>query len=167
MRLGDLVSAQETTLVVAVQCPALALGERAVVTLRLADRDGALFAQPMPVEWRATTADADATQPVNTDVLVEVAKQMAEHARADALDANRRGDFDAAKNILRTTAEALRALAPGVREVEALAAELEAEQAEFSARMDAVELKKRHFTSRNVAYSRSPEGKAKRRPPAS
>jgi Ca-activated chloride channel family protein len=167
VRLGDLVSAQETTVVVAVQCPALAVGERAVVTLRLADRDGALFAQPMPVEWRATSADADATQPVNTDVLVEVAKHLAERARADALDANRRGDFDAAKDRLKTTAEALRALAPGVREVEALAAELETEQAEFSAQMDPIALKKRHFASYNVAYSRSVEGKAKRRPPAS
>ena len=122
VRLGDLVSAQETTLVVAVQCAALAVGERAVVTLRLADRDGALFAQPMPVEWCATSAEADAAQPVNTAVLVEVAKQLAERARAGALEANRRRDFDAAKNLLKTTAEALRALAPGVREVEALAA---------------------------------------------
>ncbi len=167
VRLGDLVSAQETTVVVAVQCPALAVGQRAVVTLRLADRDEALFAQPMPVEWSATSADADAAQPVNTDVLVEVAKHLAERARADALEANRRRDFDAAKNILKTAAEALRALAPGVREVEALAAELEAEQTEFSARMDPVELKKRHFTGHNLAYSRSPEGKAKRRPRAS
>jgi hypothetical protein len=137
------------------------------VTLRLADRDGALFAQPMEVEWRATGADADATQPVNTDVLVEAAKHMAARARAVALAANRRGDLDAARNILKTTAETLRALAPGVRQVEALAAELEAEQAEFSAEMDAIARKKRHFASYNVAYSRSEEGKAKRRPPAS
>jgi hypothetical protein len=137
------------------------------VTLRLADRDGALFAQPMQVEWLATSADADATQPVNTDVLVEAAKQLAERARADALAANRRGDLDAAKNMLKTAAETLRALAPGVREIEALAAELEAEQAEFSAPMDPIALKQRHFASYNVAYSRSKEGKAKRRPPAS
>ena len=167
VRLGDLVSAQETTLVVAVRCPTLSVGESAVVTLRLADRDGALFAQPMPVEWRATSADADATQPVNTDVLVDVARHLAERARAGARDANRRGDFDAARTMLKTTAEALRALAPGVREVEALAAELEAEQAELSAPMDAIERKKRHFASYNVAYSRSTEGKAKRRPSAS
>jgi Ca-activated chloride channel family protein len=166
VRLGDLVSAQETTLVVAVRCPELAVGERAVVTLRLTDRDGALFAQPMPVEWRAITAEADAAQPVNTDVLVEVAKQLAERARAEALGANRRGDFDEARRILKTTAEALRALVPGVREMEALAAELEAEQAEFSAQMDPVSLKQRHFASYNVAYSRSDLGKAKRRPPA-
>ena len=167
VRLGDLVSGQQTTLVVAVQCPALAEGERAVVTLRLADRDGVLFAQPMPVEWLATSADPDAAQPVNTDVLVEVAKHLAERARADARDANRHGDFDAAKNMLTTTAEALRALAPGVREVEALAAELEAEREDFSARLDALALKKQHFASYNVAYSRSTEGKAKRQPPAS
>ena len=167
VRLGDLVSAQETTLVIAVRCPALAVGERAVVTLRLADRDGALFAQPMPVEWRATSGDADATQPVNTDVLVEVAKHLAERARAEGLAANRRGDLDAARHILKTAAETLRALAPGVRAVEALAAELEAEQAEFSAPMDAIAMKKRHWASHNVAYTRSKEGKAKRRPPVS
>ena len=61
----------------------------------------------------------------------------------------------------------LRTLAPGVRQVEALAAELEAEQAEFDEEMSSMEMKKRHFASYNVAYSRSMEGKAKRRPPAS
>src|SRR4029077_14287000 len=102
---------------------------------------------PMSLEWRATSADADASQPVNTDVLVEVARHLAVRARADALDANRRGDFDAARKRLQSTAEELRVLAPGVREVEALAAELEAELAEFIARMDPVALKQRHFAS--------------------
>lgn len=164
--LGDLVSAQETTLVLAVDCPALSIGQRATVTLRLTDRDHALFALPMPVEWIATGADADAAQPVNTDVLVAAARHLAERARVEALDANRRGDFTAAKDVLRAAAEALRTLAPGVREVDALADELLAEQAELSATMDALSLKQRHFSSYNVAYSRSAEGKAKRRPEA-
>ena len=109
-------------------------------------------------------ADEDGAQPVNTDVLVEAARQLAERARTDAVNANRRGDFEAARSILKKTGEALRALAPSVREVQVLAAELEAEQAEFSAPMDLVSLKKRHFASYNVAYTRSTDGKAKRRP---
>jgi hypothetical protein len=92
---------------------------------------------------------------------------VAARARAAALDANRRGDFKAATAILTAAAANLRALAPGVRQVEALAAELEAQQAEFDDVMSEMEMKKRHFASYNVAYSRSTEGKAKRRPPAS
>ena len=76
-------------------------------------------------------------------------------------------DVIAPRAILTAAAANLRTLAPGVRQVEALAAELLAQQAEFDEEMSAMEMKKRHFTSYNVAYSRTTEGKAKRRPPAS
>ena len=100
VRLGDLVSAQTLTVVIAVRCAAQSEGDKAAVTLRLTDRDAALFPQPMVVEWRATDDATDAAQPVNNDVLIEVAQLLAARARAAALDANRRGDFNNATEIL-------------------------------------------------------------------
>jgi Ca-activated chloride channel family protein len=164
VRLGDLVSAQQLTVVIAVRCQPRADDGRATVTLRLADRDHALFPQPMPVEWRATNATADAAQPVNTGVLIEVARLMAERARAAALDANRRGDFAQATAILTAAAAELRALAPGVREVELLAAELDVEEVDYAREMMPAEMKQRQFSTYNASFSRSAKGSARRRP---
>jgi Ca-activated chloride channel family protein len=162
VRLGDLVSAQQLTVVIAVRCQPRAEGHSATVTLRLADRDTALFPQPMAIEWPATDEAANAAQPVNNEVLIQAAQLLAERARAGALEANRRGDFQQATAILKSAATDLRALAPGVRQVEALAAELEAQQDDFAAVMSAREMKQRHFVNYSRATDRGPEGKAKR-----
>ena len=108
VRLGDLVSAQEVTVGIAVRCPPAPPATRARITVRLADRDHVLFPQPMPIEWRVVDESADAAQPVNADVLVEVATLLAERARAAALEANRRGDFAQASAILKAAAAELR-----------------------------------------------------------
>jgi hypothetical protein len=61
----------------------------------------------------------------------------------------------------------IRAIGRGDRQVEAIAARLEAEQEEYRVGMDAMELKQRHFSSYGVAFSRTTEGKARRGSPAS
>jgi Ca-activated chloride channel family protein len=162
VRLGDLVSAQQITIVIAVQCPAVPAGAEVSVSARLADRDQALFAQPMTIDWTAVDADANAAQPVNTDVLVQAGRLIAERSRAAALDANRRGDFQEAARILNAAAASLRALDPGIRELEALAAELEAEEPDYVMHMEPLALKARHFASYNQSVSRSATGKARR-----
>jgi hypothetical protein len=162
VRLGDLVSAQQITVVIAVQCPAVNAGADVSVSARLADRDHALFAQPMTIDWRAVDADANAAQPVNTDVLIQAGRLIAERARAAALDANRRGDYQEAARILKAAAASLRVLAPGLRELEALAAELEAEEPDYAVHMAPLALKARHFASYNQSVSRSETGRARR-----
>ena len=163
VRLGDLVSAQELTVGITARCHAGAAGDTARITVRLADRDQVLFPQPMPIEWRVVDESADAAQPVNADVLVEVATLLAERARAAALEANRRGDFTQASGILKAAAVELRTLGADIPRIEALAAELEAEQGDFSAAMTPMAMKSRHFASASVLRSRSVEGKAKKR----
>ena len=162
IRLGDLVSGQQVTLVVAVRCPALALGQRAVISLRLSDRDGALFSHPITVHWTAVSTEDNAVQPMNADVLIEAARQIASLARIDALEANRRGDFASAQSTLEEAAKAIRALAPGVRELEALAAELEAERADHAVAMMPMVRKEIYYQSHNVGRSRDMAGKARR-----
>lgn len=164
IRLGDLVAGQQVTVVVASRWPARPAGARVGINVRMADRDRVFFPQPMRVDWEVVEAAEDRAQPVDRGVAVEVATLVAERARAAALEANRRGDFEAARAMLAAAAAHLRALGPGIREVEALAAELdEDDSVRFSVAMDAVAMKEVYFQSANVRTSRGPEGKAKRR----
>jgi hypothetical protein len=133
------------------------------ISVRLADREHAMFGEPMSIEWRVTDAIEDGAQPISAEVLIEVAKLLADGARTRALEANRRGDYDRAAEVLRTEAAAIRALAPGVAEVQAIADDLFGERVLFHDAMSASEIKGRHFASMNAMYSRSPQGRARKR----
>jgi hypothetical protein len=89
---------------------------------------------------------------------------LAERARVRALAANRRGDFDEARRIVRETIETLRALAPGDPGVGTVIAQLERDEAEFGEAMTAMALKQRHFASSSLSASRAVDGTARRRP---
>jgi hypothetical protein len=127
VRLGDLVSAQQVSVVIGVRCPAVNAGGQVSVSARLADKDQALFAQPMTIEWAAVDADANAVQVVNNDVLIQAGRLMAERARAGALDANRRGDYRTRRASSKPEPTAC-ARSRQASELEALAAELEADE---------------------------------------
>jgi Ca-activated chloride channel family protein len=165
VRLGDLVADQEVTLVVAVGMREVpAVGEAVTVRCRLSDRDQALVPLPLAVDWRVVEpADSDA-QPVNEQVLVAVARHLAEQAKAMALVANRQGQYDDARRILHDMAATLRRLAPGNAEVARLVEGLEGEREFFESAMSPLELKRRHFAAHVMAESREPEGRARRRP---
>ncbi len=163
IRLGDLTSEQEVTTIIGVRCTAGAIGDTVGISVRLTDRECALFGEPMPIEWRVTDAIADDAQPIGTEVLIEVAKLLADGARTRALEANRRGVYDRAAEILRAEAAAIRALAPGNSELDAIADELFGERELFQEAMTANDIKGRHFASMNAMYSRSPQGRARKR----
>ncbi len=132
VRLGDLIAAQEMKVVLAVRCPAAPAGGRAAISLRLTDRDQALFPQPMAVDWTVVPAEVDTVQPVNTGVLIEVAAVVGQRARASALEALQDGDLPRASTLLKAAAEDLRALGAGIREVRGVADHLDAEHATLS-----------------------------------
>ena len=160
--LGHMVADQQITVAIAVRIPASALGTRRSVTVRVADRDGRLYPEPLPVEWSVVDAAQDASQPVSKTVLAEVATLLAEDARLRALEANRHRDFTKARAILRQAVEAIRALGPTIARVTAIADALEAEVHDFEVQMDPMLAKQRHFSSQNVQFSRSAEGRARR-----
>ena len=86
-----------------------------------------------------------------------------ESARTRALEANRRGDYDRAAEILRAEAAAIRALAPDVPQVQSIADDLFGERELFQEVMSAGEMKMRHFASTNAMFSRNPQGRARKR----
>jgi Ca-activated chloride channel homolog len=162
VRLGDFVSEQEVTLLLAVSCEARAEGARAWVDCRVYDREAVLHPEPMRVKWTAAPAEQERSQPVNRDVVLAVARMLAEGARAQALAANRRGMFKEAGLALQDAAQQIDRLGGDDSAVQAIARLLLDEEVAFVRHMDPMELKKRHFASYLAARSRD-EGKARKR----
>jgi len=162
VRLGDFVSEQEVTLLLAVACEPRPEGERAWVDCRVGDREAVLHPEPMRVEWTAVPAEQERAQPVNRDVVLAVARMLAEGARAQALAANRRGMFAEAGLALHGAASQIDRLGGDDSGVQAVARLLLDEEMVFGQRMDAMAMKTRHFASYQAAYSRE-AGKARRR----
>jgi hypothetical protein len=88
---------------------------------------------------------------------------MADGARAKAVEANRIGDYAQSRVVLREAAMAIRALAPGVSRVDAVADELEAEVHQFETRINEVALKSMHFSTVNALRSRTVQGRSRRK----
>jgi Ca-activated chloride channel family protein len=163
VRLGDLVADQEITLALAITCGPAAAEQIVFVDCRVTDRDGALFQEPMRVEWRVADAAANQRQPVNRSVLIVVADIIAERERMTALAANRRGNFDEARRVLSEVIAFIETLAPGHDRIAAIIDRLRRDEAEFGHAMDAREMKRSHYRSYTASLSREPSGQAKRR----
>ncbi len=164
VKCGDLVADQELTLMVAVAFKgAHPEGANLGVQCRVSDRDHVLFAEPVSVAWRSVSAVEDASQTVNREVRLAVASMLAERARANALAANRRGDLETARRILRQVVDDLRAMAPGDKGVLALIDQLHHDEMEFGELMSPMAMKARHFASYRVAHSREEGGTARRK----
>ena len=163
VKLGDLVAGQEITIAVAVSCAAHLSESTAFVDCRVTGRDAALYQEPMRVEWRAADAKENERQPVNQVVLVTVADILAQRARATALAANRRGQFEEARRVIRDIVEHLLGLAPGNREILAIVDTLRREELELGHAMEPAMLKARHYASYVAERSRDADGKARRR----
>jgi Ca-activated chloride channel family protein len=164
VKCGDLVADQELILIVAVAFKgAHPEGVELGVQCRVSDRNHALLAEPVPVTWPSVAAVEDTAQPVNRGVRLAVAAILAERARSTALEANRRGDFDAATRILRQMVDDLRAMAPGDTGVMALIDQLHHDEVAFAEVMTPLAMKGRHFDAYRVAHSRAEGGTARRR----
>jgi Ca-activated chloride channel homolog len=161
--LGDMVSEQELTVVIAMRIMPSPVDSSAVVSLRLTDAEAALFPEPMAIEFEVVDAARNQAQLVNMAVLVAVARQLSATAREGASGANRRGDFQRARQILAAAAAEVRGLAIGAAELERIARELEAQEEQFGAAMSAMALKQEHFASHSLRLDRDFRGKARRR----
>lgn len=161
--LDDLVSGQEVQVVLAFTFPRGREGDRQEVTLSLDDRDGALESSVQTVGWTyASDADND-RQPRNVAVDRAVAAQHAGRARSEALDRNREGDFEGARQALQATANRIRGYAHGDSELVWLVRELDRQSEEYAARpLSSPERKAAAFANYAVGMSRAADGRAKR-----
>ena len=161
IELGDLVSNQELALPVVVSLSgrhALGVVLSMTVALEASDMPGAEAA----VSWTvAAKADVDA-QPRNVVVDRAVAEAYAARARRDALELNRRGDYDAARTCLRDVATHVGTYASGDAELQGLVLELGRAADEHALPLEGF---KARFMATHVAMKgRSSSGRATRVP---
>jgi Ca-activated chloride channel family protein len=163
LQLGDLVSAQEMPVVVRIRFPEVAPGGVIEVRARLSDRDGALDTSSASCEWRYADNRANDTQPRDVIVDREVAGHYAARARAEATEANRRGDLDRARRVLERTADRIRTYADRDPQIEAVRRSLLEDVDRYGADvMSAMQLKVSFAVAEAYGKGRGPDGKARR-----
>ena len=160
--LGDLTSAQELPVVGRIRFPEGAPDAVTSVSARLSDRDGALDMSSVTCEWRYADHRANDLQPRDVIVDREVAAHYAARARAEATEANRRGDLDLARRVLERTADRIRSYAEGDPAIEAIRRSLLADVDGYGTTMSAMQLKVSFAVAESYGKGRTPDGKARR-----
>ncbi len=160
--IGDLVAGQNVELVLSVRFPQAEAGLATSAFFTIGDRDGALKADGCTLAWQhAEAADVDA-QPRDREVDRAVARIYAARARLEAVHLNRLGEYRDARHALSGVARRIAGYVGSDTELKALAAQLIAEEAAFSAPMAELDRKSAHFRSANIQRSRDPGGHQRR-----
>lgn len=167
--LGDLGSEQVVEVVLRLSFPYGLLGRETGAIVAVTDRDGALGrtdgSEPHPARLSWTYADdrANDVQPRDREVDMAVARQFAARAREEAVDRNRRGDYDGARHILDATSKRIGQYADHDPVLESLVATLGQEGVTYAAPVAPMALKAAHFASANLRRSREADGRAMKR----
>lgn len=160
VRLGDLVSGQQLELVVKLVFPAGRAGDRVTVRFRIADGDGSQAEAAH--EWTFADHTANDRQARATDVDEAVGTIYAARARNEALERNRRGDFDGARRVLDGTRRRIAAYAGASPTLQGQIRGLREEAADLQAPLSASDMKVRHAASYQALRSRDATGKSRR-----
>ena len=163
IELGDLVSAQELNVVVKIRFADGRSGETAIATACVVDEAGVARGSVEAVEWRYASDDANDSQPRDIVVDREVATLYAMRARAEATEANRRGDLAGAGRVLERTAERIRRYAHGDPTLERIWRELRDDVERYAEQtMSPMELKAAFYVAESAGKGRGPDGRARR-----
>lgn len=154
---GDLGADQVVEVVLRLTFP---YGELGRETRLMVGLDGATER----LTWTYADDATNDAQRRDRDVDRAVARQFASRARQEAVQFNRKGDFDGARRILEGTARRIRRYAVGDPLLRGLVKELESERTAFAAPMAEMRLKEVHFMSGNAARSRDSMGRSMKRP---
>jgi Ca-activated chloride channel family protein len=160
--LPDMVGRQEITLVLEACFPEGQDGEKVSIECSVHDRENKLDDAPVTRTWTFADHAANDRQPRNRTVDRAVARLYAAIATQDAVEANRRGDYTAARSILERTARRIEGYAGDDPELRQIAKGLREQVGEFAEQMSPAALKARHFASHTVRASRSMSGKAQK-----
>lgn len=161
--LGSLVSGQEITVVVELRFPAGDVGAALTARVGLSDQEGVLEAGPAELSWTFADHAANDKQLRDRSVDAAVAGLYAAKARDEALEFNRKGDFAAALDAIKTTASRIHAYAGDDKSLHGIADALVGEATEFNAPMNAREMKARYYQSHHSMRNRDIMGKTRRK----
>ena len=163
--LGDLVSGQVLEVVVKLTFPDAQPGNTVAARFGVSDKEGVLGNDWQPALWMYADHTENDRQERDRVVDRAVAKLYAARARAEALELNRRGQFDRARAVLEKTRQRILEYAGDDPELQQIANDLEQSYEAMAAPMAAMDMKAAFTSSYNVLSSRSATGKARKRPP--
>jgi Ca-activated chloride channel family protein len=164
VQLGDLVSDQELALVARLVVPTGGEGSHIAVTFRVDAADGRLPGQSAQQIWTYAAQAANDAQPRNQIVDEAVGEIYAARARAEAVEFNRRGDFEGAARVLNLVARKIEAYAGSNAPLRQIVVELRQAIEMTAEAMSPVAMKAMHFGSGSSLRGRTADGKARRRP---
>lgn len=162
VRLGDLVSNQETGVVLSLTFPEGEEGVIARVGFDLQRRDGETRATE--VAWTFRSHEDNDRQPRDVEVDRAVATAYAARVRHQATMFNQRGELEEARRAILACVKKIRSYAGADRELLQIARDLESEVETFEGPMSAMDLKHARYASLHLSMMREPSGRARRRP---
>lgn len=165
VEIGDLTSGQELQVVFELTFPRGEPGDATSVFVALQSEEPAVTHVEEHVRWTFAGHRENDTQPRDVTVDREVARIYAALARAEATEANRRGDMEHARRIIDGTARRIRSYSHNDGELQEIASELRSMRADFvESRMSVYELKTQLYVAEMGLKSRGRDGKARRLP---
>jgi Ca-activated chloride channel family protein len=162
---GDLVAEQRIEVVLRVKFGYGPIGQEVGVLVGATDRDGVLAAagaQPVGVGWEYADDRTNDLQPRDRSVDRAVAKLFAARARQGAVQLNRLRQFAGAAEEVRDVALRIAGYAGDDPELNALVAELRAEEQRWNAPMPEMSRKMAHAQASYSLRNRAPSGGANR-----
>jgi Ca-activated chloride channel homolog len=164
VELADIVSSQEVELIVRFNFDRGEVGGHVSTRAYLLSGDGATIRSD-EIQWTyASHADND-RQSRDREVDRHVAELYASRARADATEANRHGDFAAARRVIERTVERIRQYAGNDPALNTIWMELARERPRYDeAVMERMEMKRAYYQADMGMKGRVADGKARRSP---
>jgi Mg-chelatase subunit ChlD len=165
VRLGDLIAEQRLEVVLRVRFGFGQIGSEVGLLVGASDREGVLNlagASPIGIGWEFADDRTNDAQPRDRSVDRAVARLFAARARQDAVAFNRAGDYAAAVRGLRGVAQRIAGYAGSDAELQALAAELRAEEGRWSAPAPEAARKVAFAAASYQLHNRSSHGSANR-----
>jgi hypothetical protein len=162
VELGDVVSSQEVEVLVRVNFPRGEIGDSVSTRARLpGDRIDAVDSDS--IVWRYASHSENDRQPRDCEVDRKVAAIFASRARAEATEANRLGDFAAARRVIERTAARIRKYAGNDDVLNACWHDLLGELHRYDQEvMSAMDMKRSYYVAEMGMKGRAMDGKARR-----
>ncbi|MEP6915546.1 MAG: hypothetical protein ABJC89_07860, partial [Acidobacteriota bacterium] len=163
IRLGDLASRQEVSLVLRLTFPTGKEGEARRAVFGVTDAQNAINEPDAEIAWTFADHRANDRQSRNAVVDLAVAELYAAQAQAEALELNRAGRFKEASARLERTALRIEQYAGNDPLLRDVIMQLRERHEVYAMPMSAMRSKSEHFASANAASMRGSDGKARRR----
>ena len=145
--LGSLYSGQTLTAVIRVTFPEGPLGKARDVAVRVEDLDNALGEPSGTARFTWASEEENQRQRPNIEVAQQAAALHGARAERDALEANRRGDYGAAREMLRQGLERIHDLECDDSKIEAIVADLRRKARWYTQQLDPLASKTFHSHS--------------------